>query len=260
MTDNKAFDRFKHRLKNQYGLDLDLYKETQINRRLQGYIVKYKLDGFDGLFEYIASTPQGTHLIDYLDINVSEFYRNPELFAFLEQEVLAKQRNRESALRIWSAGCSIGAEPYSLAIATAEAKLNHPPFIWATDLDAGALAHAAAGKYTMSDVKNVTEARLRTHFDVAGEAVAVKKALKARIEFAKHDLLRDPIKGKFDLIACRNVAIYFTEDAKTAMLKRFATALSPQGVLFTGATESYMNYRDFGFTRINSCFYQKAGE
>lgn len=259
MSEEVAYAKFKARLKSQYGLDLDMYKEAQINRRIIGYMQRYHLCDYADLERYVAATEQATHLIDYLDINVSEFFRNPELFSYLEQEVLPKAAEKAESMRIWSAGCSIGAEPYSLAIALAEAKFRALPLIWATDLDAGALQHASLGHYSVADVRNVPKERLAKYFAVDGSTVTVKPELKKGISFVKHDLLRDPIKDKFDLIVCRNVAIYFTEEAKTKMLQRFAVALHPGGILFTGATESYLNYREFGLKRLHTCFYEKAG-
>lgn len=260
MSEQVAYAKFKARLKNQYGLDLDLYKEAQISRRLQGYMQRHQLSDYADLERYVAATEKASHLIDYLDINVSEFFRNPELFSYLEQEVLPKLAQKGEAVRLWSAGCSIGAEPYSLAIALAEAKFRIAAQIWATDLDAGALQQAANGQYSLGDVRNVPPERIAKYFDVAGTAVTIKPQLKKGISFVKHDLLRDPIRDKFSLIVCRNVAIYFTEEAKTSMLHRFAGALHPGGILFTGATESYINYRDLGFKRLHTCFYEKAGE
>ena len=260
MSEEVAYARFKARLKSQYGLDLDMYKEAQINRRIIGYMQRHHLGDYADLEKYVAASEQATHLIDYLDINVSEFFRNPELFSYLEQEVLPQAAQKGETMRVWSAGCSIGAEPYSLAIALAEAKFRSLPHIWATDLDAGALQHAALGHYSVADVRNVPAERLTKYFTVDGSVVTVKRELKKGISFAKHDLLRDPVKDKFNLIVCRNVAIYFTEEAKTKMLRRFAAALHLGGILFTGATESYLNYREFGFKRLHTCFYEKAGE
>jgi len=167
---------------------------------------------------------------------------------------------KHKRLQVWSAGCSIGAEPYSLAIALAEAKVNLERPVWATDLDAGALQQAELGLYNPADVRNVGDSRRERYFESENSNFRVKSFLKAMIEFKRHDLLRDAIPHRFSLIVCRNVAIYFTEEAKLAMLERFAKCLLPGGVLFTGATESYPTHRDFGFRRAHSCFYEKVGE
>ncbi len=256
----QGFDRFSQQLRNEHGLDLSLYKEAQIKRRLQSYMQRYSIADYSGLTQYISSTDKRSHLVDYLDINVSEFFRNPELFLYLEQEVFRRLTAKQRSLRVWSAGCSIGAEPYSLAIALAEARVTLGRGIWATDLDAGALNQAAQGLYSPADVRNVGDGRRERYFDQEEGNFRVKRLLKSMIEFQRHDLLRDPIPHRFDLVVCRNVAIYFTEEAKLAMLQRFADCLSPHGVLFTGATESYPTHHSFGFRRIHSCFYEKVGD
>jgi chemotaxis protein methyltransferase CheR len=256
----QEFVRFTQQLKQEHGLDLSLYKETQIKRRLLSYMQRYSIADSFGLAQYIASGEKRSHLVDFLDINVSEFFRNPELFLYLEQEVLRRLTAKEKSLRVWSAGCSIGAEPYSLAIALAEAQVTHERVIWATDLDAGALRQAAQGLYSPADMRNVSDRHREKYFDLENGNYRVKLRLKSMIEFARHDLLREAIPRRFDLVACRNVAIYFTEEAKTAMLERFSRCLLPGGVLFTGATESYPTHRAFGLRRIHSCFYEKVGD
>ncbi|MBT9153986.1 MAG: Chemotaxis protein methyltransferase [Firmicutes bacterium] len=256
----QGFARFAQQLKHEHGLDLSLYKEAQIKRRLLSYMQRYSVADYGGLTHYISSAEKRSHLVDYLDINVSEFFRNPELFVYLEQEVFRRLTAKQRSLRVWSAGCSIGAEPYSLAIALAEARIALSRGIWGTDLDAGALHQAAQGLYNVADVRNVGDSRRERYFDLENGNFRVKQLLKSMIEFQRHDLLCDPIPHRFDLVVCRNVAIYFTEEAKLAMLKRFSDCLLPGGVLFTGATESYPTHHTFGFRRIHSCFYEKVGD
>lgn len=260
MSLEPGYLRFASALKSEHGLDLSLYKEAQILRRLQSYMQRHSIGGWDGLRVYITSQDKVSHLVDYLDINVSEFFRNPELFKYLEEEVFRPAAAKQQQLHVWSAGCSIGAEPYSLAISLTETRVSLAERIWATDLDAGALKQAQQGLYAAGDIKNVSDSLRQRYFDQELTGFRVKPILKTMIEFKRHDLLRDPIRTKFSLIACRNVAIYFTEEAKLAMLRRFSDALLPGGILFTGATESYPSHRDFGLQRIHSCFYQKVGD
>lgn len=260
MINDLGFQRFAGALKQKHGLDLALYKEAQILRRLQSYMLRHSIDGWDGLRAYITSEDKVSHLVDYLDINVSEFFRNPELFKYLEEKVFRPAAAKQHKLHVWSAGCSIGAEPYSLAISLAETRVPLGGRIWATDLDDGALRHAQQGLFTAGDIKNVSEGLRQRYFEPEQTAYRVTPLLKTMIDFTRHDLLRDPIRTKFSLIVCRNVAIYFTEEAKLAMLKRFSEALLPGGMLFTGATESYPSHRDFGLQRLHSCFYEKVGD
>jgi len=255
-----TYERFRIELAKNYGLDLAVYKETQLFRRLNSYMQRHQIHGFAELVAYIRDRDKAHQLIDYLDINVSEFFRNPELFLYLEQEVLPALATKQKKAKVWSAGCSIGAEPYSLAISVLESKLPLSASIVGTDLDAEALRQATAGIYSVNDVRNVTEARLRKHFDIDSRGAVLKSHVKELVTFKRHDLLKDPIEAGFDLVVCRNVAIYFTEEAKLLMLRRFASALAPGGYLFTGATESYPTHREFGLKRVYTCFYQKVGD
>lgn len=260
ISSNPSFDLFRLELVKAQGLDISAYKESQLLRRLNSYMHRHHIADFRELAAYIHSPQQASQLIDYLDINVSEFFRNPELFEYLEQIVFPSLTVNQQTVRVWSAGCSIGAEPYSVAISALSSKPPTPVTILATDLDAGALAQAASGQYTLKDISNVGQERRLRYFDVSSTVASVKRDVKGLVKFQRHDLLKDPIEGEFDLIICRNVAIYFTEEAKQLMLRRFASVLAYGGYLFTGATESYHNHRDFGLKRIQPCFYQKVGE
>ncbi|MBS3951244.1 MAG: protein-glutamate O-methyltransferase CheR [Peptococcaceae bacterium] len=259
-SQDPAYAQFRTELAKTQGLDLSVYKETQLFRRLNSYMQRHQIGGFGDLTNYIHSHEKASHLIDYLDINVSEFFRNPELFSYLEQEVLPTFATKQKRVSVWSAGCSIGAEPYSLTMAILETRPALVAAIVATDLDAAALRQAATGRYSQADVRNVAPERITRYFDVTPGGVEVKKNAKSMVSFRRHDLLKDPIESGFDLIVCRNVAIYFTEGAKLLMLRRFATALATGGYLFTGATESYPNHREFGLKRVHTCFYQKVGD
>lgn len=259
-SQDPAYGHFRTALAKAQGLDLSVYKETQLFRRLNSYMQRHQIGDFGELAKYIHSHEKANHLIDYLDINVSEFFRNPELFSYLEQEVLPTFATKQKKVSVWSAGCSIGAEPYSLTMAILESRPAFVANIVATDLDAEALRQAEAGRYSHADVRNVAPERLTKYFDVTPGGVEVKKIVKSMASFRRHDLLKDPIESGFDLIVCRNVAIYFTEEAKLVMLRRFANVLATGGYLFTGATESYPNHREFGLKRVHTCFYQKVGD
>ena len=255
-----SYARFRTELVKAQGLDLSVYKETQLFRRLNSYMLRHQIGDFGELTNYIHSNEKASHLIDYLDINVSEFFRNPELFSYLEQEVLPTFATKQKRASVWSAGCSIGAEPYSLAISILDTRPTLVANIVATDMDVEALRQAETGRYANADVRNVAPERLTKYFDVTPGGVEFKNQFKSMVAFRRHDLLKDPIESGFDLIVCRNVAIYFTEEAKLVMLRRFASVLSIGGYLFTGATESYPNHREFGLKRVHSCFYQKVGD
>jgi chemotaxis protein methyltransferase CheR len=162
-------------------------------------------------------------------------------------------------LNIWSAGCSNGAEPYSVAILLRELSpgVNHR--IFATDLDETVLEQAAAGgPYSASDVANVRPEYLLKYFTKTSKGYHVIDKLKNNIEFRRHNMLSEPFRQGFDMVICRNVVIYFSDDAKRGLFPGFHNSLRENGVLFIGATESLLGLTDTGFERMHNCFYRKA--
>jgi chemotaxis protein methyltransferase CheR len=159
---------------------------------------------------------------------------------------------------VWSAGCSYGAEAYSLAIIFHElpsGALKSP--ILATDIDTEILQRAREGVFTDADLKNVSGARKRRHFAPVAGGWRVGDHLRPSVEFRRHDLIADAFERGFDLILCRNVVIYFTDEAKAELYRRLWTSLTPGGVLFIGGTEHIIDSRQIGFEPISSFFYRK---
>ncbi len=165
---------------------------------------------------------------------------------------------RSPKLNIWSAGCSIGAEPYSLSMIMKEMTPGKRHRILATDLDIEILAKAKKGVYMENEIKSLSPERRQKYFDkLPDNKYAVKEDIKSCIEFKRHNLLKDPFEKDFDLILCRNVVIYFTEEAKDQLYTRFFGALKPGGILFVGATEAILNFRKMGYTSYQPFFYQR---
>ncbi len=221
-------------------LDLNNYKSRQVQRRLDSLLAR---SGYSTWQAYLAHLQNDRDALqafkNYLTINVTEFFRDPLKWEYLEKSVLPTLLSERRRLRIWSAGCSHGAEPYTLAILldelTGAATRHH---ILATDIDEAMLATARrGGAYPAAEVKAVTPARLARYFEAQGDTYTVRPDLRGRVTFRAHNLLHDPFEGDFDLIVCRNVVIYFVEETKRALYQRFAQALRPGGVLFVGGTE-----------------------
>ncbi|MFN8629869.1 MAG: CheR family methyltransferase [Chloroflexota bacterium] len=141
-------------------------------------------------------------------------------------------------MKFWSAGCSLGYEPYTWSMMIKEAGGSADTKILATDLDETILAQARASAYNDVQMVGISPARKARFFDEANGRWIVKPELRNLIQWKRQDLLRDPFPSDLDIIACRNVVIYFTDDAKDALYKRFAGALRPGGFLFIGATEA----------------------
>ena len=262
MMDDRDWAEFKRKLKSKTEIDLDLYKEPQMKRRIGNLVTRASMDSYSGYFDKVAQEKdEFADFIEYLTINVSEFFRTPEKFGKLETDVIPDLLKRSQKLNIWSAGCSIGAEPYSLAIIMKEMTPAAHHRILASDLDIEILAKAKRGVYTDNELKAITPQRLSKYFDkVEGDKFAVKQEIKNCIEFKRHNLLKDPFENNFDLILCRNVVIYFTEEAKDQLYANFFRALKPGGILFVGATEAILNFRKLGYTSFQPFFYQKPLE
>ncbi|MDY4485522.1 MAG: protein-glutamate O-methyltransferase CheR [Anaerovibrio sp.] len=258
MMDERDWEEFKAKLKRKTEIDLDLYKAPQMQRRIMNLARRNGYDKYSAYFDKVVQDKDDfAAFIEYLTINVSEFFRTPDKFAKLETDVIPELMKRSSRLNIWSAGCSIGAEPYSLAMILNDMTPNTRHRILATDLDIEILGKAKAGVYNENELKAMSEARKSKYFTRQGDKYAVSPDIKQRIEFKRHNLLKDSFETGFDLILCRNVVIYFTEEAKDQLYANFFKALKPGGILFVGATEAILNFRKLGYTSYQPFFYQK---
>ena len=242
-------------------VDLNCYKAPQMQRRLKAYLNRSGYDNWSRFFRSLQNDPVALRKFkDYLTINVSAFFRDPDKYKHLQTIILPELLSRHPILRVWSAGCSRGQEPYSLSILLAEATpSDYRHQIIATDLDSSALAWAkAGGPYTPDELIHVSPVLLSRYFNYRDRAHWVGKELQSRISFRQHNLLADPIIGGFDLIICRNVVIYFEAAAKDELYRRFYQALRPGGVLFVGGTEIVPKASDIGLQTIGLSFYQRG--
>lgn len=239
------------------GIDLDCYKGTQMERRLQTIMRRAGVADLNAYARLLSTTPPRVkEFQDFLTINVSEWLRNPEKFEELQKVILPDLLKKSPKLRIWSAGCSNGSEPYSVAMLLDELDPVGRHQVIATDLDEEILKVARAGIYHEKDVKNVSPARRARYLTQQGENFVVKPELKAKIQFERQNLLSDPSPQEIDLVLCRNVVIYFTEEAKDELYRRFHRALKPGGILFVGGTESLLRARDLGYASASPFFYR----
>ena len=253
------YEYFKREVLSLTGIDLNCYKEKQMKRRIDTLIAKHKIEGYD---RYVHALKTDKDLfeefVSYITINVSEFYRNPEQWKLLDEEVIPELVKRFGRnLKIWSAACSTGDEPYSLVMALS----RHVPLnnirIYATDLDKQILAKAKVGLYDAKSIASVPEDLKKKYFTQVGPSYKISDEIKARVEFKEHNLLKDIYPTDCHMIVCRNVLIYFTEEAKDEVFCKYLRALAPGGVLFIGSTEQIVNYKEMGYERKNSFFYQK---
>lgn len=250
---------FKKEILALTAIDLDCYKEQQMKRRIDTLINKHKIEGYD---KYVQGLKTDTDLFDefinYITINVSEFYRNPEQWELMDKDVfpdLVKKYGKN--LKIWSAACSTGDEPYSLVMALSKHMPLNNIKIFATDLDKQVIAKAKVGVYSEKSILSVPAEMKKKYFTQVGPSYKIADEIKERVEFKEHNLLKDPFPTDCHLIVCRNVLIYFTEEAKEEVFRKFCKSLVSGGVLFIGSTEQIINYKEIGYERKNSFFYQK---
>ena len=161
-------------------------------------------------------------------------------------------------LKIWSAACSTGDEPYSLVMALSRHLPLNQIKIIATDIDKQVLEKAQVGLYDEKSVASVPEDFKKKYFSRVGSSYKIDDQIKRRVEFKQHNLLKDPYPKDCHLIVCRNVVIYFTDEAKDEIYKKFCDSLVEDGTLFIGSTEQIMHHKELGFRRNQSFFFQKG--
>lgn len=254
------FSKIEQFVLREYGINLTAYKSKQLTRRVESFLSR---TGAKNELEFInilkTDKVLSKKFLDHLTINVSEFFRNKEMFIELENKIKEILKPDKNTLKIWSAACSNGSEPYTLAIIMDRLTPGKRHQIIATDIDNTILETAKKGVYTSNDIKNVDLALREKYFTKSGESYAIKDDIKNRVSFKKHDLILDRYDSGYDLIVCRNVVIYFTQETKNDIYKKFYQAMKPGALLFVGATESIYNYREFGFEKASTFIYRKPG-
>ncbi|SFK00443.1 chemotaxis protein methyltransferase CheR [Halobacillus dabanensis] len=196
--------------------------------------------------------------LDRMTINVSEFYRNRKRFEVLEHKVIPYLLGKKKRLKIWSAACSTGEEPYTLAMILSRYISLDQVDILATDLDRNALDRAKEGLYHERSLKEVTPQVKHNHFTKEGSYYRVGKDIRDSVTFKEHNLLADNYPGGFDLIVCRNVMIYFTEQAKQVIYQNFSQAMNEESIFFVGSTEQIFSPQKYGFEVYDTFFYKKV--
>ena len=252
-----SYEQFKIEFFRMTDIELDSYKEKQMKRRIDSLM---STKGYSDYFHFVRALKDNEELlqefIEYITINVSEFYRNPEQWDYFEKEILPKYLAKER-IKIWSAGCSTGDEPYTIAMILLKYRKKSEFGIIATDIDEKAIRMAKAGEYGDKSIAHLP-AEYRSYFtkDEKGKNL-ISSDLKRLVTFQKQNLFKDPYPRNVDLLVCRNALIYFTEEKKEEIFVQFHKSLNPGGILFLGNTEQMINYRETGFERIAPFFYLK---
>ncbi len=259
--DSPQYDIFKANVKKLTGLDLNSYK-NQIHRRVHMLMQRWNVTEYDLYFKTMKENDQKLReFLDYLTINVSEFFRNPAKWTELRETIIPRliQARGKKQLKLWSAGSATGEEPYSLSILSLDAKLAAQSPVLASDIDQGAISIAKKGTYLKRQIVNVPPELVSKYFTTedGGETYSVSQEVKGRVNFQRLNLIEDTFAEDFDLILCRNVVIYFSAETKTALYHKFFNALRPGGYLLVGSTEQIFEYRKIGFESAGAFLYQK---
>ncbi len=262
MTD---YENFKQAFYKQSKIDLNLYKEKQMKRRITSLVEKNGCKSFMSFFS--AALKDRTlydTFINYLTINVSEFYRNPGQWKLMENVIVPMIIDKKGSLentKIWSSACSTGDEPYTLVMLLNKFIPLQKIHIIATDIDMAAIEKAKQGIYPERSIKDLPQIYLRRYFSKIGEAsYRISDEVKKCVDFRQLNLLEDAYPTGMDLIVCRNVLIYFTEEAKYRIYHAFNRSLVHEGILFLGSTEQIIGSTKFGLKPIQTFFYQKQND
>ena len=254
------YGTFKERIRSLTGIDLNAYK-YQIHRRVHMLMQRWKVQNYEEYYKAIAdSEDKLREFLDYLTINVSEFFRNSQRWWEIRDKIIPNllKGRKNVPLRIWSAGSATGEEPYSLAILSLECGLSAKEKIRASDIDAGVIRKAQKGEYHKRQLVNVPDPWKKKYFRPGKEDFfEITPEVKSRVQFVRENLIEDSFQKEIDLILCRNVVIYFSPETKSNLYHKFYDSLVSGGYLMVGSTEQIFEYRKIGFVSAGPFLYQK---
>lgn len=254
-----AFGALKELFVREKGFDLEAYKERCILRRIY---LKVRSKGYSDLGAYyrvLSRKPEELeHLFQYLTINVTEFFRNPSAFQYLERSIFPRvlaDQGPGDTLEVWSAGCSSGEEPYSLAISLLRTGRKHRLrsrfHVLATDIDRPILARARKGIYARESLKNLDKEDIRTFFNQSEEVYSVGSEVRDHVSFRTADVLKDRPGTMHTLIVCRNLLIYFSRENQEKVISGFSRNLLEGGFLMLGKAETLIGKNRLYFQSIS---------
>lgn len=252
------YEVFKKDINNLINIDLNYYKEKQMKRRISSLLTRNNFKDFDDYYLGLKNDKKLLEqFINYLTINVSEFYRNPTQWTVLETDIIPNLLNRNRNIKIWSSACSTGEEPYSLAMLMSRFLPLREIKILATDIDDEAMNKAKIGLYNEKSLSNLPRDFKDKYFTKLEGSYKISDDIKKCVEFKKMDLLKDRFPADVDLITCRNVMIYFTEEAKELLYNKFHDSLNKEGILFVGSTEQIIMPEKYKLKPVRTFFYKK---
>lgn len=247
---NEEFEALLEYLQRTRGFDFGAYKRPSLLRRVTKRMQMIKVEKSSDYLDYLEVHPEEfAQLFNTILINVTAFFRDQPAWDFLAKEIIPKilkAKEPNEPIRIWSAGCASGEEPYTIAILLAEA-LGPNPFrdrvkIYATDVDEEALNHARHGSYSEKDLDPVPPKLREKYFESASNRYVFRNDLRSSIIFGRHDLIQNAPISRLDLLASRNTLMYFNAEVQSRILARFHFALNDPGYLFLGRAEMLLTH------------------
>lgn len=249
----EEYSNFRLFLEQACGIVLGENKHYLVSSRLNRLMRDMHIDTLQDLVNQLSHTTSSqlkASVIEAMTTNETLWFRDTYPFEVLSNTIFEGSRQaKKNTLRIWSAACSSGQEPYSISIAADEYAQHNPGFrvdIVATDISQAILNDAKEAKYdALALARGLSEERKRRYFSAIGNQWQVNANIRSRVSFRENNLLQSNAGlGKFDAIFCRNVLIYFSAESKTDILNRMAKSLNPRGYLMLGASESIAQYCD----------------
>ncbi len=265
--ENNSLTKIFILLRDQTGHDFSQYKPNTMHRRIERRMAVQRIEKINEYVKFLQQTPDEVDaLFNDLLIGVTNFFRDPEAFIYLKEIVFPKilaLKPSGSTIRIWTTGCSTGEEAYSIAILLKEymeaMKQNYVVQLFATDIDAKAIAIARSGLYPSDIASNVSQERLTHFFTLQSDgSYRIHKSIRDMLVFSEQNVIKDPPFSKLDLLSCRNLLIYMSSELQKRLIPLFHYALNPDGILFLGSSESIGEYGDlFSILDQSSKLYQR---
>jgi chemotaxis protein methyltransferase CheR len=266
----ETYEKFRRLISGSCGIELGPERQELLKLRVRGRMRELNLAGFDDYLLHVLADDSGDEirvLQDSVTTNYTFFFREPDHLKTLQRTLLERANAGQRRFRIWSAGCSYGHEPYSIAMTLLDTLAQFPGVefdaaILAADVSTRVLAHARRGEYDRDSLRYVPAPFVSRYFSPASpdSACPVSQELRNVVHFKRMNLAKPPfpMRGPFDAIFCRNVMIYFDPDVRRQLVRQFESLLGPDGLLFVGMTESAIGLID-NLEPLEPSVYRKSG-
>lgn len=253
---------FKDKAAKLLNLNLDGYKLKRVKRRTNSLMRRHDIDDYEECLELLEHDRDfKAAYMNHFTINTSEFFRNPDSFEYLQENLLPEIFSEKNKVNIWSAPCSDGSEPYTIAIILKELGIDKNRFsILASDIDPEILEVASQGQYPKKALENMDDDLIDKYFNPIKKEdnqYRLSPRIKNLVEFERKDLINERYSSNWDLIMSRNFFIYLTKELKGELTEKFVSSLKPGGYLFLGNTEFIFNPAQYDLEKIHLSFYRK---